>query len=377
MPVRKAEIAGAGLAGLALAVRLAQLGWRVTLHERNSDLRMFGAGIWLWENGLRSLALLGAYDAALARAKTIKEWRICDSKGRVLMSRPMKPDDRLLLPPRADLYQALIDRAYALNVEIKTSSQVAGATPEGALVLQSGEERQADLVVGADGAFSRVRESVLCTRSIDYGIEAGIRMMIDYRPGDPEDVATEYWNGPWRLLYNPCTNGENYIFLSAPVHDERARKVPVDRDLWKAKFPHASDLISRFTEAGRWDRIVNVRCHKWSDGRVAIVGDAAHAMPPNLGQAANMAFSNVLALAMAVTEATDIPRALEQWEQSQRPLTNHVQWWSYIYGFVLGKWPANLELLRSDFIRALGKIEWFDDGLNRGARHVPSGYAMP
>jgi 2-polyprenyl-6-methoxyphenol hydroxylase-like FAD-dependent oxidoreductase len=100
-------------------------------------------------------------------------------------------------------------------------------------------------------------------------------------------------------------------------------------------------------------------------------------MPPNLGQAANMAFSNVLALAMAVTEATDIPRALEQWEQSQRPLTNHVQWWSYIYGFVLGKWPANLELLRSDFIRALGKIEWFDDGLNRGARHVPSGYAMP
>jgi 2-polyprenyl-6-methoxyphenol hydroxylase-like FAD-dependent oxidoreductase len=377
MPVRKAEIAGAGLAGLALAVRLAQLGWRVTLHERNSDLRMFGAGIWLWENGLRSLALLGAYDAALARAKTIKEWRICDSKGRVLMSRPMKPDDRLLLPPRADLYQALIDRAYALNVEIKTSSQVTGATPEGALVLQSGEERQADLVVGADGAFSRVRESVLCTRSIDYGIEAGIRMMIDYRPGDPEDVATEYWNGPWRLLYNPCTNGENYIFLSAPVHDERARKIPVDRDLWKAKFPHASDLISRFVEAGRWDRIVNVRCHKWSDGRVAIVGDAAHAMPPNLGQAANMAFSNVLALAMAVTEATDIPRALEQWEQSQRPLTNHVQWWSYIYGFVLGKWPANLELLRSDFIRALGKIEWFDDGLNRGARHVPSGYAMP
>jgi 2-polyprenyl-6-methoxyphenol hydroxylase-like FAD-dependent oxidoreductase len=338
---------------------------------------MFGAGIWLWENGLRSLALLGAYDAALARAKTIKEWRICDSKGRVLMSRPMKPDDRLLLPPRADLYQALIDRAYALNVEIKTSSQVAGATPEGALLLQSGEERQADLVVGADGAFSRVRESVLCTRSIDYGIEAGIRMMIDYRPGDPEDVATEYWNGPWRLLYNPCTNGENYIFLSAPVHDERARKIPVDRDLWKAKFPHASDLISRFTEAGRWDRIVNVRCHKWSEGRVAIVGDAAHAMPPNLGQAANMAFSNVLALAMAVTAATDIPRALEQWEQSQRPLTNHVQWWSYIYGFVLGKWPANLELLRSDFIRALGKIEWFDDGLNRGARHVPSGFAMP
>ena len=226
MRERCAEIAGAGLAGLALAVRLAQLGWRVVLHERNAELRMFGAGIWLWENGLRSLKVLGAYDAALARAKTIKEWRICDGKGRVLMSRPMTPDDRLLLPPRADLYQALIDRAYALGVDIETSSHVASATPDGVLILQSGEERKADLVVGADGAFSRIREAILCTRWMDFGIEAGIRMMIDYRPGDPEEIATEYWNGPWRLLYNPCTSGENYIFLSAPVLDESGPQAP-------------------------------------------------------------------------------------------------------------------------------------------------------
>jgi 2-polyprenyl-6-methoxyphenol hydroxylase-like FAD-dependent oxidoreductase len=87
-----------------------------------------------------------------------------------------------------------------------------------------------------------------------------------------------------------------------------------------------------------------------------------------------MAFSNVLALAAAVTEADDVPAALESWEREQRPLTDHVQWWSYIYGFVLGKWPSKMELLRSDFIRALGKTEWFDAGLNRGARHVPVGY---
>jgi 2-polyprenyl-6-methoxyphenol hydroxylase-like FAD-dependent oxidoreductase len=376
MSKRTAEIAGAGLAGLALAVRLAQLGWQVTLHERNSELRMFGAGIWLWENGLRSLQVLGAYDAALARAKTLKEWRICDGKGRTLMSRAMTPGDRLLLPPRADLYQALIDRAYALGVRIETSSQVASATSDGVLILQNGDERKADLVVGADGAFSRVRESILCTRWMDFGIEAGIRMMIDHRPGDPEDVATEYWNGPWRLLYNPCTDGENYIFLSAPVLDERARKLPVDRELWKSLFPHASDLISRFSEASRWDRIVNVRCHKWSDGRVAVVGDAAHAMPPNLGQAANMAFSNVLALAAAVTEADDIPAALENWERVQRPLTDHVQRWSYIYGFVLGKWPPKMEMLRTGFIRTFSKTPWFDHGLNRGARHVPVGYPV-
>jgi 2-polyprenyl-6-methoxyphenol hydroxylase-like FAD-dependent oxidoreductase len=129
MKQRSAEIAGAGLAGLAVATRLAQLGWKVRLHERSADLRMFGAGIWLWNNGLKSLKILGAYDAAVRRAKTVKEWRICDGQGRLLMSRPANAADPLLIPPRADLYEALIDRAEAAGVEILTSSVVARSGP--------------------------------------------------------------------------------------------------------------------------------------------------------------------------------------------------------------------------------------------------------
>lgn len=374
MKERIAEIAGAGLSGLAVATRLAQLGWRVRLHERNSELRMFGAGIWLWDNGLRSLELVGAYDAAVARAKRIKEWRVCDAKGSVLMSRPMTSTDRMLLPPRADLYQALIDRAQQCGVEIFTSSVAVAAKPEGVLIMESGEERPADLVIAADGAYSRIRESVLATGWMDFGIEAGIRMLINHQPGDPEDVITEYWNDCWRLLYNPCTDGENYIFLSAPVDDERARKIPVDRDLWAEKFPIVADLINRFAEVGRWDRLVNVRCRRWSEGRVAILGDAAHAMPPNLGQSANMAFTNAMALAQKVTEGREVPDALVLWEKEHRPLTDHVQWWSYLYGYVLGKWPRGFVSLRSDILRAISRTEWFDEGLNRGARTYPAGY---
>jgi 2-polyprenyl-6-methoxyphenol hydroxylase-like FAD-dependent oxidoreductase len=374
MTQRRAEIAGAGLSGLALAARLAQLGWSVRLHERSSDLRMFGAGIWLWENGLKSLELLGAFDAATAQARIIKEWRIADQNGNILMSRPMTATDRLLLPPRADLYQALIDRVQALGVEIRTSSVAVAARAEGVLVLESGEECNADLVVAADGAYSRLRESILATRSMDFGIEAGIRMLIKHQAGDPEDIITEYWNGPLRLLYNPCTDGENYIFLSAPIDDERGRVVPVDRDFWRGQFPHAADLIDRFAEAGRWDRIVNLTCRQWSEGRVAILGDAAHAMPPNLGQAANMAFTNAMALALAVTEGGDVPQSLRRWEEQQRPLTEHVQRWSYVYGYLLGKWPKSFVSLRNDMVRAMVRTEWFEEGLNRGARTVPAGY---
>ena len=61
---RSVEVIGAGLAGLAAVTRFAQLGWRVSLHERSAELRMFGAGIWLWESGLKTLSMLGAFEQA-------------------------------------------------------------------------------------------------------------------------------------------------------------------------------------------------------------------------------------------------------------------------------------------------------------------------
>jgi len=371
---RSVEIAGAGLSGLALAVRMAQLGWKVTLHEKNNDLRMFGAGIWLWGNGLKSLQMIGAYDEAVRRAKVIKEWRIADQEGNVMMTRPMTPGDQLLLPPREDLYQSLINRATAEGVEIRTSSTAISVRPEGVLVLENGDERKADLIVAADGLYSRLRESIYATRVLDYGIEAGIRMLIKHKLGDPDDIITEYWNGPWRLLYNPCTDGENYIFLSAPINDERGRKIPVDREFWKKTFPLQEDLVNRFQEDGRWDRIGYVRCRTWSDGKVAILGDAANGMPPNLGQAANMAFTNAMALAAIVNEERNIRSALEKWEKVARPLTEHVQWWSYIYGFVIGNWPSEKLSMRNSVISKISKTKWFEEGLNRGARSIPLGF---
>ncbi|MCW2574644.1 MAG: Monooxygenase FAD-binding [Modestobacter sp.] len=370
---RTAEIAGAGLSGLVLGSRLAQLGWDVRLHERNPELRMFGAGIWIWESGLRTLETLGAYDQATARARSIKEWRIADQNGRPLMSRFTTPSDRLLLPPRADLYEALIAQAQKLGVQIETSSLATGATADGTLQMEDGRELKADLVVAADGAYSRLRESISSTSWMDFGTEAGIRMMIDREPGDPDDTIIEYWHGPRRLLYNPCTEGQDYIFLSAPVSDERAAQVPVDRELWAEQFPRAAHLVERFAEASRWDRLVNVRCRHWSRGHVAVVGDAAHAMPPNLGQAANTAFINAMALAATLDQERDVPTALARWEKENRALTDHVQWWSYLYGFVVGKCPERMSGVRARVLKTVSGTKQFQTGLNKGARHVPAG----
>lgn len=373
MPTRHAEIAGAGLGGLAASVALAQRGWSVRVHERADSLRMFGAGIWLWENGLRSLAALGVEERATKRARRIETLVARDSSGRALMHREFGAGDRLILPPRADLYDALIERAGELDVDIVTSSRATSATTRGELTLVDGSVLQADLVIAADGAFSRIRESLLLTQRVDYLDEGYTRLLIPRADSDPPTEITEYWSGSRRLLYDPCTDDLNYVCFCCNVDDEAGRRVPVDKDTWLTSFPGQASIIERVDEVGRWDRAMRVTCRAWSRGRAAVVGDAAHAQPPNLGQGANLTFQNTLALADYLDRDRDIETALTRWEQRERPLTDHVQRWTALYGRAASAWPDRFARQRSQFLERASRLPWVDRQLNKAARHLPVG----
>lgn len=371
---KSAEIVGAGLAGLAMANALGRRGWQVRVHERANDLRMFGAGIFLWENGIKSLDLLGVLPQTLARAKRPRLLEVEDQDGKLMMSQEFGSEGRLCMPPRADLYDALIAGAESAGVDIVTNSPARAATPDGELLLDDGTTLRADLVVAADGAYSRLRESLLLTKRIDYLWEGYIRLLIPRLPEDSPDVVREYWSGKRRLLYCPCTPEHNYVCLGCAVDDLRGRSVPVDTEAWLQSFPQLASYIERFPEEGRWDRAVRVICRKWHSGRAVVIGDAAHAQPPNLGQAANIAFTNVVSLAAAVDEATDIPQALETWEATERPLSDHVQRTSTLYGNVVGLWPESLSPLRTHVLRLAMALPWVQKQLGRGAQHTPHGF---
>ncbi|HEY2136177.1 MAG TPA: FAD-dependent monooxygenase, partial [Xanthobacteraceae bacterium] len=145
---RRAEIVGAGFAGLAAACALAQRGWRVRLHERADALRTDGAGIYIYENGLRVLEALGACDEAVAGAHVAHTRETRDDRNRILsVHRWDTAASRVYSIVRQRVIDALAGAARRAGVEIVTSSAGTAATPDSVLTLADGSRLAADLVV--------------------------------------------------------------------------------------------------------------------------------------------------------------------------------------------------------------------------------------
>ena len=366
---RRAEIAGAGIAGLAAAAALARRGWRVRVHERAAALRATGAGgIYLYENGLRVLAALGALEDALEGAATLDAREVRDAGGRLLSSHPLGGAGRVRCVTRDRLIGALSRAAERAGAEIALSSCAVGADAEGTLRLEGGEVR-ADLVIAADGAGSPVRDALGLLRRRRPMPDGAIRALVPRTAEDGDPTTTvEAWSGTRRVLVTPC-GAHTYLALTMLHRDEAARATPLDADLWARSFPRLAPLLGRFGDAARYDRFELLSLWRWSAGRAAVLGDAAHAMPPNIGQGGGCSMMNALSLAEHVHRAPDLPAALAAWERRERPLTEHTQRISMFLGRP-ATWPGPLQ---RGFFALAGRSRAVQRLRSRTARHVPFG----
>jgi 2-polyprenyl-6-methoxyphenol hydroxylase-like FAD-dependent oxidoreductase len=353
MENKTVAIAGAGIAGYAAAAAFVRHGFKVRIYERSQDPREFGAGLYLKENSLTIFDRLGLSDRIEASGARLLGTRLIDEKGRTIVQRSLN-GERLIVALRADVHTALRDAAIEGGAELITNTKVRAASAHGVLHLDDGTDAKADLVIGADGLNSRVRESLGLTRINAVLGDGATRVLI---PREEEAYASEYWSGQRRVGVAPCSDDQTYVFIIGPEKDPRGVRLPLDRAHWTKSFPHLESIFARVADdAGVHHPHSFVLCKQWSKGRAVIIGDAAHAQPPNFGQGAGLAIAASWQLAETLAGAADVETGLQDWERNARPRVDMVQRLTTAYDIAGYKWPPALAPLRSRVFSGLAKF---------------------
>ncbi len=321
-------VVGAALGGATASLLLARAGARVTLLEKVVEPRAVGAGIAIAENGLIVLEALGLGDELARLGVKIDGARVVDGHGGTLLE-PRAPQPRALMLRRSDLYGLLHSAVdAAARVELRVDAEVLRADPEGFVVLRTerGETTlHADLVVGADGVHSRVRDSADFQVDVQRTGVRYARMLV------PEGLARaeEAWTRQG-LFGSFALPGATYAFASAQgpaAHLLESRGDLIEwKQAWAAAYPPAGDVLHSIES---WDQllvneVIRVDCGRYFDGRLVLVGDAAHAMAPNVGQGGNSAIVDGAVLTATLREADTVASALERYDARRRPAVRKV-----------------------------------------------------
>ena len=374
-----AEIVGGGFGGLVAAAALAGRGWSVRVHERRGAIDAEGYGIAVQPNMNLIFATLGIAEEVIAGGARIDRRDSLDGAGSVVLSRKTERSPYRI--DRRHIVRLLARRAAEAGAEIRLGSQVTAVSPDGTVSIDGGR-MEADLIVLADGAGSSLRAPLGLLKHRIWQRDGGVRVTIP-RTADEiaEDAVSgtamiEAWSDNRRVLYCPVNAAEYYVLLGSLVDDRAGKATPIDPETWSGSFPALGGFLARVAadadwREARWAQFQTIRLKRWWKGRVAVLGDAAHAMPPYLAQGAGHAMMNAMGLAVALEEAPDLETAFRAWERRERPLVEHTQRWTRIYGNTIFLPRA----LKRVSIAAERRIPWIGRQYLRAANVVPTGCA--
>ncbi len=342
-------IVGGGIGGVAAAVALRRMGIEATVYERAEELREVGAGMMLWPNATRVLKELNLLARVAAVSGPNCHFLVRASGGAILMDIALgRFDVPALCTRRSDLLDALISSLPAGRVRLAHCFEAFERRRSGVAVhFAGGASAEHDVVIGADGIRSRVRSQLLGVYDPIFRGYTVWRGLAQIEGSVPSGSNSETWGRGHRFgILN--TGGEWFTWYATANTEPDQADSPEGRKAGLLRmFAGWHEPVERLIAATAQESILKSGAYdlatlkRWGHGRVTLLGDAAHACTPNLGQGGGMALEDALVLAKSFTREATPELALRRYESLRRRRTSHLQQRSLLMGQI-GQWENRM-----------------------------------
>lgn len=347
-------IIGGGIGGLATAVALQQAGISAAVFERAPVLQEMGAGIGVGANGMYALSKLGVADAVSAVGAPVERVELRKQHGSILSALTTGPLGRqygatTTLVHRANLHAALFERLQPDTIRL--GRECVGFAQDSAGVtarFAAGEDARGTVLIGVDGLFSTIRGQLWGDHPPRYAGYTSCRGIVNSDPGAlPEGMGFEAWGQGLRFGLFHIGKGRDYWYATWNVPPGGAESGQALKKRLQSYFKDWAAPVPQTLAATPVDTLVRtdicdrLALPQWGQGRVALLGDAAHPTTPNLGQGACMAIEDAVVLAQCLSNHADPVAALRAYEDRRRRYTANVVRASRRMGWI-GQWENPL-----------------------------------
>lgn len=359
----KVLVVGAGIGGLALALALQRQDIGVEVWERTPVLREVGAGLLLTSNAVWVLKRLGILNEAIRRGIAVNEWHIMDRAARRLQTfRVNAGGVGSISIARAAFQEILFSAVPSKSVRLGHEVISIADDPAKGVEVQAanGHAGWAKIVVGADGGRSIVRNLVFGAQSLRRLGYVGWRGMVDLVPeGWKCGRISESWGDGGRFGIAPVSGHRTYWYATENVPENWPIPMEGRKSHLLAKFRSWHAPICELIEATPDENILLgdiseiASLNAWQSNSVALLGDAAHLMTPNLGQGAATALEDAWVLVKCFAEIGVNPSALARYEMLRRSRAGQIVWQSRQVGRLIQLKSPVLSAIRDFSLRLL------------------------
>lgn len=338
MTTQKFAIVGGGIGGLTTAIALQKKGFDVTVYENAPTIKPLGAGLALAANAVKALIEIGIGDEVLRAGKVMKAVCIKDEQGSLLTATDA---EKLSLRfgiinnftiHRADLHRTLIEQLKPGTLQLnKGCADLKQTASSITLTFNDGSQAKADYLIAADGIHSVVRKKLLPGSLPRYAGYTCWRAVIDDIPAYVNmDETTESWGQGSRFGIAPLEGNRIYWYacLNAHANDPAMRSFGIPELLTHFGAFHSpvADILKKTKkEQLIWGDILDLKpLKKFAFGNIVLIGDAAHATTPNLGQGACMAIEDAAVLSNCLEQYNAVEEAFAAFEAKRIARTTKI-----------------------------------------------------